>query len=119
MSSSHALSTIEPLIPSSTTTLLTPTSNERSHSPDTDRNLCVMLDDRGKVYRKYYFVVNPIDNQFSKVPQNYRQKCNVFFFSTLYIQNETVFNKHFFSSLCVFFLSIKLFRFVDALSKFD
>lgn len=51
MSGSHALSTIEPLIPSSTTNLLTPTSSERSHSPDTDRNLCVMLDDRGNVFQ--------------------------------------------------------------------
>lgn len=53
MSNSHALTTLEPLIPNSSNSLLAPTSNnERSHSPDTDRNLCVMLDDRGNVYRK-------------------------------------------------------------------
>lgn len=55
MSNSHALSTIEPLIPSSSTTLLTPTSNERSsHSPDNDRHLCVMLDDRGNMYAQFF-----------------------------------------------------------------
>ncbi|XP_031641230.1 T-related protein [Contarinia nasturtii] len=46
MSSSHTMSTIEPLIPSSSNSLLTSTSSDRSRSPDTDRNLCVMLDDR-------------------------------------------------------------------------
>lgn len=52
MSNSHALTTLEPLIPNSSNSLLAPTSNnERSHSPDTDRNLCVMLDDRGNVYQ--------------------------------------------------------------------
>lgn len=49
MSGSHGLSTIEPLIPSSSNSLLTPTSGDRSHSPEADRNLCVMLDDRGKI----------------------------------------------------------------------
>lgn len=63
MSSSHAISTIEPLIPSSSNSLLTSTSNDRSHSPDTDRNLCVMLDDRGKCVKPsqvYSDLVAPI-----------------------------------------------------------
>lgn len=46
MSSTHTLSTIES--PSTANGLLATTSNERSHSPETDRNLCVSLDDRGK-----------------------------------------------------------------------
>lgn len=49
MSTSHSLTTIEPMMPATTNGMLTTASNERSRSPDIDRNLCVTLDDRGKL----------------------------------------------------------------------
>lgn len=92
MSNSHAL---EPLIPSSTSNLLTPTSSERSHSPDTDRNLCVMLDDRGKV-----FIVN-ISKWFT--------------FSSKWKENKT----HTRKSKCNCDWTQFFYRSMDALPKFD
>lgn len=48
MSTSNSMSSLEPLIPSTTNGLYTSSSGgDRSHSPDNDRNLCVTLDDRG------------------------------------------------------------------------